>query len=533
MASASESGPELFIGLVGAVGTDLELVVRLLTDSLVAVRYTTKRTKAGDTSFRLAKLLHTIDKYKGLRASPVDIYTDEHMSAGDDFRKVTELDDALALLAITEIMGERKDAGERSLLVDNVVPRRAYILRSLKNPRELETLRNVYDSAFYLVAAYSPHEARRDHLAKRIAESRSEYPVDRHFDKAEHLIQRDQEEIGLPHGQNVRGIFHRADVFVDTTNSESLKRSVSRLVELLFGNTFHTPTRQEYAMFHAQASALRSSEPGRQVGAAIATDEGDIVSVGANEVPKAGGGLYWCGDTPDAREFSIAQAVSEPYLESNQRHIRNLVADTIKHLINASWFDNQKAALGIEQLVNLALDNPNPALPAGAQIRTLTEFGRAVHAEMAALIDAARRGVSVKNCTMFVTTFPCHLCARHIVAAGIRKVVYIEPYAKSLAADLYPDSIAIEGGSNDKVVFEPFVGVSPRQYVKLFTMAPRKTDKGYISLFDPSLANLRYKGIPRVYLDNEDEQATILHNVMVKKGLKGGVSNDSATSTNS
>src|SRR5437870_9308439 len=93
-------------------------------------------------------------------------------------------------------------------------------------------------------------------------------------------------------------------------------------------------------------------------------------------------------------------------------------------------------------------------------------------------VDAARRGVSVRNCTMYVTTFPCHLCARHIVAAGIRRVVYIEPYAKSLAADLYPDSIAIEGGSDEKVIFEPFVGVSPRQYVKLFSMGTRKSDKG-------------------------------------------------------
>src|SRR5205823_3680095 len=115
------------------------------------------------------------------------------------------------------------------------------------------------------------------------------------------------------------------------------------------------------------------------------------------------------------------------------------------------------------------------ALPI-SQIRNLIEFGRAVHAEMAALIDAARRGVSVAGCTMYVTTFPCHLCARHVVAAGIRRLVYIEPYAKSRTADLYPDSIAIEQDSGDKVQFEPFVGVAPRQYMKLFPMAQRMSD---------------------------------------------------------
>jgi cytidine deaminase len=261
VSAPQENGPELFIGLVGAVGTDLELVVRVLTDSLAKVGYSTKRTRSSETSIRLAKLLRNIQKYKGLKTTPVDVYTDEHMSAGDDFRKTTERDDALALLGVSEVMEERKDAADDGLLKDNVIPRRAFVLRSLKNPKELQTLREAYGDSFYLVAAYSPHSSRRDYLAKRIAESRSEFPSDRHLNKAEWLIQRDQEELGLPHGQNVRGIFHRADVFLETTNVDSLKNSVGRFTELLFGNTFHTPTRQEYAMFHAQAAALRSAEP--------------------------------------------------------------------------------------------------------------------------------------------------------------------------------------------------------------------------------------------------------------------------------
>src|SRR5260370_6706533 len=141
----------------------------------------------------------------------------------------------------------------------------------------------------------------------------------------------------------------------------------------------------------------------------------------------------------------------------------------------------------LPQVVDRALNRTSPAIPKSAQIRNLIEFGRAVHAEMAALIDAARRGVSVSGCTMYVTTFPCHLCARHIVAAGIRRLVYIEPYAKSRTADLYPDSIAIEQAPCDKVQFEPFVGIAPRQYMKLFSMEPRMSD-GRILLFDPAKA---------------------------------------------
>src|ERR1035441_9924393 len=66
----------------------------------------------------------------------------------------------------------------------------------------------------------------------------------------------------------------------------------------------------------------------------------------------------------------------------------------------------------------------------------MTEYGRAVHAEMDALLTCARSGISPRNGTLYTTTFPCHNCTRHLVAAGIRRVVYIEPYPKSKATKL-------------------------------------------------------------------------------------------------
>jgi deoxycytidylate deaminase len=53
------------------------------------------------------------------------------------------------------------------------------------------------------------------------------------------------------------------------------------------------------------------------------------------------------------------------------------------------------------------------------------EYGRIIHAEMSAICDAARLGRSIKNAVLFTTTFPCHMCAKHIVAAGITKVVFL------------------------------------------------------------------------------------------------------------
>jgi deoxycytidylate deaminase len=89
-------------------------------------------------------------------------------------------------------------------------------------------------------------------------------------------------------------------------------------------------------------------------------------------------------------------------------------------------------------------------------IGDITEYGRMVHAEMNAVVDAARLGRSVKGATLYVTTFPCHNCAKHIIAAGILKVVFIEPYPKSRTELLYGDAIASTPTEVDAVHFSHF-----------------------------------------------------------------------------
>src|SRR5205809_883474 len=121
-----------------------------------------------------------------------------------------------------------------------------------------------------------------------------------------------------------------------------------------------------------------------------------------------------------------------------------------------------------------------PALK-GTQFMGIGEFSRPVHAEMAALIDSARRGVAVQGLSMYVTTFPCHNCAKHIIAAGIRQVVYLEPYPKSKAKLLHGAEIELEPkGSpiDDRVAFYPYSGIAPRIYQKLFSMSLRGGKQG-------------------------------------------------------
>ncbi len=51
-----------------------------------------------------------------------------------------------------------------------------------------------------------------------------------------------------------------------------------------------------------------------------------------------------------------------------------------------------------------------------------------IHAEMNALIWAAREGISIKNATIYVTLEPCSECSKNLIASGIKRIVYETAY---------------------------------------------------------------------------------------------------------
>lgn len=59
-----------------------------------------------------------------------------------------------------------------------------------------------------------------------------------------------------------------------------------------------------------------------------------------------------------------------------------------------------------------------------------------IHAEQNCLAFAAKNGVATKDCTLYSTTAPCSACAKLIIAAGIARVVYSEPYKNSDGLEL-------------------------------------------------------------------------------------------------
>jgi cytidine deaminase len=452
----------------------------------------------------------------------VDEKYHSRMDAGDKLREAVSRPDALALVGCAGIVRER---GKQPATGQTAV-RNAYILRSLKRPEEVITLRWAYGSRFLVVAAYSPEEDRLDDLARRISRSWDEFGSTEANEHAQRLLRRDLSEGKIPLGQNVRDTFPLADAFVNVADPEGAKNAISRLVELLFGHPFHTPTPDECGMFYAHSASLRSSALSRQVGSAITTQEGSLVSLGTNEVPRAGGGLYWPGPKPDPRDFAFGH--------NPTRMKRSVLADIIKRmqddgLVVSQAKDESSDGTGSRSVVDRAM-----RLMEDSKLMDLIEFERPVHAEMAALMDAAQRGVSVDGCHLFSTTFPCHHCAKHIIAAGIRRVVYIEPYPKSLGPEFYAGAMLVDkpGKEGPGVRFEPFVGVAPRQFRNMFSMATgsqRRTAEGDPQAWEKSRSVPRFFSGPGLSIHYLHEQILIdtLEDLLVKANL---ITKDASTS---
>jgi len=71
---------------------------------------------------------------------------------------------------------------------------------------------------------------------------------------------------------------------------------------------------------------------------------------------------------------------------------------------------------------------------------TMHELCRGVHAEQNAVIQAAYFGVSIKDSTIYTTAFPCVVCAKILVNAGVIEVVYRDDYMDKLSKAILDES---------------------------------------------------------------------------------------------
>lgn len=451
---------ELVIGLVSPVGIRHEDITETLDNQLAAFGYSANQVRLSDL---FEDLYAALGEAWNPPASKGGV-ANYKMDAGNLLRERTKRSDILALAA-AGMIAQRRGARRRT----------AHIITSLKRPEEVETLRRIYGAGFFLVSLSAPQRLRHAYFKKRLMTDA----------EAQALIDKDRSE-SHEWGQRTQDTFQLADCFVsiqdDPTEHE---RQLQRFLNMIFGCPTETPTTAEHAMFTAYAAALRSGDLSRQVGAAILDANGDLLAVGHNEVPKRGGGLYTADDAERARDIERGHDANEL---AKDEMLRALVT-----------------ALGRPDLSPAEAR----ALVKPTGLRDITEFGRAVHAEMEALLACARTGRSPRGATLYTTTFPCHNCCRHIIAAGIEKVYFVEPYPKSKAGTLHSDAITIDEPEKGKIPFLPFIGVAPRRYFDFFSMTlssgrsiERKRD-GVAAVWSPAEASVRVPMQANSYLDRE------------------------------
>ena len=253
---------------------------------------------------------------------------------------------------------------------------------------------------------------------------------------------------------------HRHQRFFDRATF-TIGTDPDRLVDVLTAGPYLRPNRYEQGMYLAKAASLRSAGLRGGIGCAILDSRGDVVALGANEVPRAGGGQYWCDSPDDSRDFHRGV---DPARESKQATVRALLG----HLHALGVYRGDDEAVAADCLGFLDGDATRTGLPStAAPAQGFESLGRVVHAELAALAAAGRHGASVVGCEAVVTAPPCRQCLRQLVISGIASVRYLGT-ATTDAYAFHADAITDDPRERDRVLVTPFVGVTPRGYLAAF-----------------------------------------------------------------
>ncbi|WP_117210567.1 deaminase [Allorhizocola rhizosphaerae] len=241
---------------------------------------------------------------------------------------------------------------------------------------------------------------------------------------AQDLIDVDGEELeDREFGQRVNDTYAMADYFLAAADE------VPRFVKLLWGDPTIPPEPAEFAMYSAHAASARSLSASRRVGAALVVED-KVIATGYNDVPP--------GETADVIEGADASEIYK----------REMLKETIELVGHRLGVDT--SALELTDIAKTLKRS---------MILSVIEGQRAVHAEAAAIDDAAMRGVAVRNATLYTTTFPCHLCFKAALDVEISEIRYIDPYPKSRAREMFP-----AGASR----LHPYIGVAPRMFLRAF-----------------------------------------------------------------
>lgn len=286
----SQPTEELVIGVVGAIGSGISRTAKKIENILkTEYNYSVEIIKASDIIRANAKKISYPEPSKLGTARIHDLQvigTELRRKFGENY---------IVARAIEKIAARRDITGafdESALQRQPKRLRRATIIDSLKHQEETRLLRDVYGDIYWQFAVFAPRSIRADRLRKDTNIEENDL---------DDILERDKDDKEEKYGQKVGKTAHLSDFFIrndekDEGDSSRLTKAVRRYLEIVFNISIHTPTADEAGMYEALSAAKKSACLSRQVGAALYSSAGELISVGWNDVPKASGGLYSAED---------------------------------------------------------------------------------------------------------------------------------------------------------------------------------------------------------------------------------------------
>ncbi len=368
-----------------------------------------------------------------------------------------------------------------------------FLIDSLRNPMCIKYLRNRYPK-FFLISLYAPYSKRRKRVEK----------IDNNF-KEEIFKKQDLRDQGKDFIENYDGFYKqnvRESVLISDiaiNNEEDFEYDLSknldrpktsifnkllRYLSLIVDPGCTKPTTEEMFMNMAFTMAMKSNCISRKVGAVIEGGKGYLVGAGWNDV---GEGQLSCGlrYIKDLRLPEYANCIEAMKKKREKSDISD--EEIVKNLIEKYGNENccfcLKNDLSKAELIS-KLDKIVNDTEIGDESKRLyeeikeklnikrLEFCKALHAEENAIIQTAKiGGMGLKDAKIYITTYPCELCAKKIQQSGIKEILYVEPYPKVLSENLFlKDGI-------QKVSVRQFEGVKAYAYMKLFKPSLDQKDR--------------------------------------------------------
>lgn len=444
-------GETIILGLTGSLGSGCSFIAEGIKENLGINAF----------HYKLSDFLREKLEQRGINKPTTTQLQDE----GNKLRRERGLS-VLAKLCLDKIIKEGK---EKPYSKDTVI-----IIDGIRNDGEVRSFRAFPN--FYLISVHSEEQTRKARLVGKSAPD-TRFEKAREFEEAD---KRDQEE-DIEYGQQVKRCNYLADIIIN--NEDKLTSGTAKKAEFfskIAQNYIDTmkavregsqvpdrpPSINETLMTMAYCISKRSSCEKRKVGAVIAhvteykkiteikrpedNIKFQIISSGYNEVPLG----------TDPCKLSKYEMCYRDYKKKEH-------ANKISHCPNCGTRMPKKILSDMKLLSgyicsSCKINISNTYLPGGGQYTgKLLDICRALHGEEMAIIGLA--GISKPDegeLVLYTTTFPCNLCANKIVAAGIKRVWYAEPYTMEESKNI------LEKGDVYMLKFE---GVKSTAYFRLYS----------------------------------------------------------------